>query len=50
MSRSVKLDYDRLRNPGPITLYQCYECATLTPNPPINDVALCEQHQQENTP
>ena len=46
MSRSVKLDYDRLRNPGAVTLYQCFECATCTTNlPDASGVSLCDNHK-----
>lgn len=44
MSRSVRMDYGRYRDP--ITLFQCYECATLTTNlPDASGVALCDKHK-----
>jgi len=29
-------------------LYQCYECANTTSNPPTNGVALCDRHQENH--
>jgi hypothetical protein len=44
MSRSMRMDYERYRNP--IILYPCYECATLTPSlPDMSGVSLCDAHR-----